>query len=214
MHKSRVNIIFVIFLFLLMGFPNLLAAQNNDDPSVETDWDDYFYDLYVKGDQTFIISLGTVFPVLFIKWYNDPGERIIDMNFTPPVGGTGSLTYNYYFGPKFFIGGEVAGMFIHTLGENSLFIVPLGLRVGTQYIYRRFEFPLSLSVGMTWHTYLIYGYYGLYVKAGGSAYFRATNDWSFGLTTNLGWFPEWTDDKKNNVDGSFVDILFSARYHF
>jgi hypothetical protein len=86
--------------------------------------------------------------------------------------------------------------------------------MGTQMIYGRFEFPMSLTIGMTWHTYLDFGYYGLYMKADASAFYRAFPQWSFGLTTSLGWFPQWTDDKSRNVDGSFVNLLISARHHF
>jgi len=217
MQNTWAKIVYVIIVLLLMGFPNILAAQqNNDDssdPAIESDWDDFFLDLYVKGDQTFIIALGTVFPTIFL--YRDKSEDApTSPDFTPPVGGTGSLIYNYYLNPRLFLGGEIAGLFIHTLGGNTLFIVPLGFRVGTQYNLGKFEFPLSLSLGMCWHTYLTMGYYGLYMKAGGSAYYRATHEWSFGLTANWGWFPQWTFDRNHNVDGNFVDILFSARYHF
>jgi len=208
MQKAWVKLIIII---LFICFPVLLAAQqNNDDgPSIESDWEDFFSDLYMKGDQAFIISLGTVFPGLFIN-----NGELIDPNFNPPVGGTGSLSYNYYLSSKYFIGGEIGGMFIHTLRKNTLFIVPLGLRAGTQYIYNRFEFPLTLTMGMTWHKYLDFGYYGFFMKAGGAALFRATSDWSFGLNTDLGWFPQWTDDKSRNVDGSFINVMLVARYHF
>jgi hypothetical protein len=201
-----------ILLILLLGFPIILAAQQDDDPSapaIETDWDDFVYDLYVKGDQTFIISLGTVFPALFIN-----NGNIINPHNVRPVGGSGSLVYNYYFGSKFFIGGELTGMFIHTLRRYTLFIVPLGMRAGTQYIFGRFEFPLALSLGMVWQTYLDNGYYGLYIKANASAYFRITSQWSFGLNSSWGWFPQWTNDKTQNVDGNFVNLQLAARYHF
>ena len=210
MPKAGAKFVCFLFLLLLIGFP--IFAQNDDDdndPSIESDWDDYFMDLYVRGDQTFTISLGTFYPAFFI---ND--GKLISMNFTPPVGGMGSLIYNYYFGPRFFIGGEITGQFINTLRKNTLFIVPLGFRAGTQFIYGRFEFPLSMSIGMTWQTYLDNGYYGLYMKAGAAAYFRVTHEWSFGLASSLGWFPQWTNDRSHNVNGSFVTTMLSARYHF
>ncbi|MDR2542369.1 MAG: hypothetical protein LBC80_02840 [Treponema sp.] len=201
-----------ILLILLLGFPVILAAQQDDDPSgpaIETDWDDFDYDLYVRGDQTFIISLGTIFPTLFIN-----NGNIINPHNIRSVGGSGSLVYNYYFSPKFFIGGELTGMFIHTLRRYTLFVVPLGMRAGTQFIYGRFEFPLALSFGMCWQTYLDNGYYGIYMKANASAYFRITSQWSFGLNSSLGWFPQWTDKKTQRVDGSFANLQLAARYHF
>jgi hypothetical protein len=208
---SWANIVRAFFIILLIIIPMTLFAQQGDDP-FDSDWEDYFMDLYMRGDQTFIISLGVTFPTAFFN--SDGLMRGMVNQFTPPVGGTGSLMYNYYLHSRFFLGGEVSGMFISTVAGHSLFIVPLGLRIGTQFIANRFEFPISLSVGMTWHTYLNDGYYGLYVKAGGSAYFRATSEWSFGLTTNWAWYPQWTDDPVKNVDGNFIYLKLSARYHF
>jgi len=197
------------FLFIFLGVFGLLYAQDDNNPDIETDWDLYSADLYVRGDQTFIISLGTVFPLMFIN-----NGELLENKINPPVGGTGSLTYNYYLNSRFFIGGEVGGMFLPTLGRNTVFIIPLGARGGMHFIAGRFEFPINLSLGMTWHNLLNMGYYGLYAKFGAAAFFRATSEWSFGITTQFGWFPEWTNDSKKNVDGFFLDTMLSARYHF
>ncbi|MCL2175205.1 MAG: hypothetical protein FWB73_04075 [Treponema sp.] len=209
--------VYVLFFLFLMFFPILLSAQEDDDspgtgedPSIESDWyDDLYTDLYVKGDQVFTISLGTVFPAIF-----GDNKGLIDPKFTPPVGGVGSLSYNYYINSRLFVGGELSGFFIHTLRGNTLFVVPVGARIGTQFIAGRFEFPLIFSLGMTWHTYRDYGYYGFYMKMGAGAYFRPMHDWSFGLTANWGWYPQWAKNRDHSVDGSFVDIMLSARYHF
>jgi hypothetical protein len=67
---------------------------------------------------------------------------------------------------------------------------------------------------MSWQNLLNMGYYGLYAKFGASAFFRATSQWSFGVTTQFGWFPQWTNDSKKNVDGFFLDTMLTARYHF
>jgi len=200
----------VLLIILLIFSPILLAAQQGDEPSIDADWDDFFTDLYARGDQTFLISMGVTFPTLFYFFNNN---ELGDPQFTG-IGGTGSLNYNYYLNSKLFLGGEVSGMFISSLTGNSLFIVPLGMRVGTQFIVNRFEFPVSLSFGMVWQTYLNFGYYGFYLKAGGGAYFRVSSDWSFGLTTDWAWFPQWTDDPAKNVDGNFIYLRLSARYHF
>jgi hypothetical protein len=79
----------------------------------------------------------------------------------------------------------------------------------------RFEFPIAGTIGVAWQNYLNEGYFGLYMKAGGSAFFRATTYWAFGLTTNWYWFPQWIrEDPSKNVDGHFLDFTLSARYHF
>jgi len=198
-----------IFFILLAGFSVLLFAQDDSDPSVEADWDFYESELYVRGDQVFIITLGTIFPMMFVN-----NGSIIDNKIDPPLGGTGYLSYNYYQNSNIFTGGELGVIFLPTLGGNTVFIIPLGLNFGTHFIKGRFEFPIHFTLGMSWHNYLNLGYYGLYAKAGGSAYFRVNNDWSFGLTANWGWYPQWTNDKSKNVDGHFLSTMLCARYHF
>ncbi|MDR0301237.1 MAG: hypothetical protein LBI04_02875 [Treponema sp.] len=196
------------FLILLFSF-SLLYAQEDDSPSTDDEWDYYAPDMYTSGDQTFIISLGTVFPTIFLN----NGKKITS-NFSPPVGGAGSLSYNYYLTPKVFLGGEVSGVFMPTLGNNMFYAIPLGVRTGYQFSYWRLEFPVTLTVGMVWQRYLNYSYYGLYMKGGGAAYYRFSTEWSFGITTNWYWLPQWTDDRSKNVDGNMIDVLLSARYHF
>jgi len=197
-----------LLIILFLGMPILIAAQDND-PDVEIDWDYYTTDLYTRGDQTFTINLGVTFPTIFIN-----NGKSIDHNITPPVGGSGSLIYGFYFNSHLFTGFEVGGMFLPTIAGNTIYIITLGARTGTQFIAGRFEFPLHLTIGMSWHNYLNMGYYGLCLKAGGSAFFRASNDWSFGLATGWGWYPQWTSDPKKDVYGNFADLTFSARYHF
>ncbi|MDR0486988.1 MAG: hypothetical protein LBG91_01940 [Treponema sp.] len=205
----------IILFLLLLGLSVLLYAQEEDSPedegpSIGAEWDDlYAPDLYIKGDQTFIMSIGTAFPAVFFN-----NGKVINHNLEPPVGGTGSLSYNYFFGARFFVGGEICGMFMPTLGVNTLFVIPLGVQAGYQFTLRRFEFPLTAGLGMVWHRYLDFGYYGFYMKGGAAAYFRFNSDWSFGLNANWRWLPEWTKDPKENVDGNIVDLRLSVRYHF
>jgi hypothetical protein len=189
--------------------PILLAAQGNDVP----EWD-YYDDINTRGDQTFIISLGTIFPTIF----RSNGETI-DHKLTPPVGGTGSLAYNYYFAKQFFAGGEIGGMFINTLQSNTLYIIPIGLRGGFQFNINKFEFPVTAVVGIVFHRYSGKGYSGLYLKGGAAAFYRLTNNWSFGINSDWLWFPQWTsektvDGKSKTVYGNMIDLTLSARYHF
>jgi len=199
------------FLILLFGF-NLLYAQGNDTPpddAPDGDWDIYNPDVFTHGDQTFIISALFIFPTVF---YNE-GKKI-DGNFNPPLGGAGSLSYNYYFNSNIFLGGEIDGSFIRTLGNNMYYGILLGARTGYQFYFWRLEFPVNLSVGMVWHQFLDFKNYGFYIKGGGAAYFRFNQEWSFGIHTNWYWLPQKTNDPSKNVYGNMIDLLLSARYHF
>jgi len=204
MHKAG-----AILLLLLMGLYPLFAQEEGDDPSVEIDWGDYTSELYTRGDQTITISLGTVFPMVFLN-----NGKVINHNFTPPVGGTGSITYSYFLSSHFFIGAEISGMFIFTLAGNTFGSPQLSARAGYQFNIWKFDFPVAAAVGMAWHNYLNHTYYGLYIKGSAAAFFRAFPDWSFGLTVNWECLPEWTNDTNKNVDGNFLSTMISARYHF
>lgn len=195
-----------IFILLFCCF-TLLYAQEDSPP--DGDWDFYTPDSYTRGDQTFIISLGTIFPTIFLN-----NGKKINPNFDPSLGGGGTLSYNYYFTPNIFLGGEVGGTFLSTLADNTYYAILLGARTGYQFYLWRFEFPLNFSVGMVWHRYLNLRYYGLYTKVGGAAYFRFNSNWSFGLSSNWYWLPQWTTERRKNVDGNMIDLMLSARYHF
>jgi len=194
-------------LLLLVGLSPLFAQD--DDPSIEDDWDDYTFGLYAPGDQTITISLGTVFPTVFFN-----NGKLIEHNFSPPVGGTGSIGYNYFLSSNFFVGGDIGMMFLITLNGNYFFSPQFGVNAGYQFNIWKLEFPISAGLGMTWHNYLNHSYYGLYLKGSAAAFFRATSDWSFGLTVSWGWLPEWTNDISKNVDGNILYTVLSARYHF
>ena len=194
----------VTLLLLLMSF-SLLAAQEEGD---EGEWD-YYDDLYTLGDQTFTISIGTIFPTLFFG-----NGKKMDNKFRPPIGGVGSLSYNYFINKHIFLGIEAGGMFIPTLGGNMFFAIPIGLKGGYQFNYWKLEFPVSLTLGMAFQKYLDLGHFSLYMKGGGSAFYRFNNVWSFGANTNLYWFPQWTGNKSENAHGYMIDLTISARYHF
>jgi len=197
-----------LLLILLVSFPVLVAAQDN--PDAESDWGDYSTDYYASGDQVFTISLGTVFTTVFIS----DNPEFTDHNIDPPIGGMGSLVYSYFFSRYFFAGIELSGLFLPTLANHTVFLIPLGIRAGTQFVTGRFEFPVFAAFGMAWHKYLDHGYYGIYARLGAAAFYRVTYDWSFGLTTSWSWFPQRPADSSKNVDGNFLEVTISARYHF
>jgi len=200
------------FIVLLLNFALLYAQEEPPDnypPPDGGDWDIYNQDNYSRGDQTFIISLGTIFPAFFIN----NGKKLKN-NFSPPVGGGGTLSYNYYFNRHIFLGGELGGAFLPTISNDMFYGIFLGARTGYQFYWWRMEFPLNISLGMSWQRCLGDRYYGLYMKAGGAAYFRFNSEWSFGLSSNWYWIPEWTNVGSKNVDGIMLDVLLSARYHF
>jgi hypothetical protein len=221
MQKVRILLI-LLGLCWFSGQTTALFAQAYDDEEedpgsddAETDyWDGYISDLYSFGDQTFTITLGFVFPTVFLN----NGTKI-DHHFTPPVGGAGSLAYNFFFGAHYYLGAEIGMKFFYTLGNGVIFFIPFGIRTGWQFVLGRFEFPIYFVVGVAPQRYLNSSMAGLFVKGGASAFFRFNSDWSFGLNTDWNWYPQWPkeDGKRvpsKDVDGNILGITLSARYHF
>jgi len=204
---QRVFSIFLFFSLLLWG--QLLFAQDGSFPEDEfpdLPWEDIFISPYAAGDRTFTITLGVLFPTIFAGDIenNRHGLRL---------GGAGSLAFNYFLSPNIFIGGELTGSFTGTRGGNMLYIVPFGPRIGYQFLFNRFEFPVSLMIGGAGQRYLERGYFGLIVKPGASAFWRLNPDWSFGLNTAWWFLPQWPRNS-HNVYGNFFELTMSARYHF
>jgi hypothetical protein len=133
------------------------------------------------------------------------------------------LSGSYFLNSHVFVGGGVQGMFIPTIGENMLYIVPMGAHIGYEWVHGRFEFPLSLMAGWAWQMYLDHLYFGFFAKPQISVLFRAFNDWSFGLNAAWWFVPQWgtktTDDtgevaKGNDAVGNFLELTLMAQYHF
>jgi len=196
------------------SIPDNDSDDSEDGSQEESDFDNYIPDMYAKGDQTITITLGAVFPTVFLN-----NGTVIDHNFDPPVGGVLSLAYSHFLGPHFFLGGEVGFLSAFTLAQNAVFIIPIGVRAGWQFVFRRFEFPLYAAVGIAPQRYLDLGYFGMYLKGAASAYYRFNPNWSFGLTADWRWYPQWPMKEgkripKEDVDANIIGVLLSVRYHF
>jgi hypothetical protein len=219
MQKTRALLIITALCWFFSQGAHVSAQEDEDTDRddgifIESDWDVYIPDLYSMGDQMFIISLGTMFPAIFVN-----NGKKIDHNFTPPVGGVGSLSYNYFLGSRLFLGAEIGVKFNYTLAKNVIFIIPIGLRTGCQFVFRRFEFPLTMVFGFAPQRYLNNGYVGFFMKGGAGAYFRFNPDWSFGINGDWSWYVQRPkeDGKRvpdKNVDANIIGLTLSARYHF
>jgi hypothetical protein len=197
------------------GYDETIPDDEDDGAEDESDWDRYIPDKYSKGDQTINISLGTVFPTVFLNYKNEQ----IDHNFNPPVGGVLSLAYNYFLGANLFLGVELGVNSAYTLAQNVVFIMPIGARGSWQFVFRRFEVPLYAAIGIAPQKYLDYGYFGMYLKGAAAAYFRFNPNWSFGINADWSWYPQWPmkEEKRipeKDVYANITSVIISARYHF
>ncbi len=203
------------WIFLLMFVLNLgfLAAQeespgeDEDNPSIESDWSVFNAPSYERGDQMFGIGLGVIFPALFRGKEGSLPNKL-------KIGGTGALSYDYFFTSRFALGGEVNASFNGTVGGNMLYLVPIGVRFTYQLVFHPIEIPIIMAVGLAPHKYLDQNYLGLYLKPSVGVFWRFNSDWSFGLQGAWWWMPEWTKDSSESVYGNFATLTIAARYHF
>ena len=207
---QKTHVFFLMIFLLLIGF-KLFAQEGSspeDDPDEyppESEWIDIISAPFSLGDKTIVITLGVTFPTFFSGIENNQHGL--------SLGGFGSLAYNYFITPKIFIGGELSGMFSGTRGGNMLYIIPFGARIGYQFWYQRFEFPVSLMFGGATQRYLGKSYFGPVLKPGASIFWRYSPEWSFGLNT-VWWFIPQMPKNGDNVNGNFIELTLSARYHF
>jgi hypothetical protein len=224
--QKALALFFLLALFCFTGRGVNLYAQwdspaydesvpdDDEDGQEGSDFDNYIPDMYVKGDQTITISLGAIFPTIFL---NNGKEK--PHNFEPPVGGVLSIAYSHFLGSHFFLGGEIGFFTAYTQGKNAVFIIPIGVRVGWQFVFNRFEFPLYAAIGIAPQRYLDLGYFGMYLKGAASAYYRFHPNWSFGLVANWTWYPQWPmkDGQRTpefDIDANIAGVMLSLRYHF
>ncbi|MDR1505475.1 MAG: hypothetical protein LBI67_00050 [Treponema sp.] len=203
-----------LILLCLFSRAALYAQDAGEDIPIESDWSGYLPSVYSRGDQTFNFNIGPVFPLFYVD--SEEGVLPTKMN----MGGMAALSYNYFLGPHLFLGGELSGAFFSTEGKNNYFIVPIGARIGYQFIVKRFEFPLMLSAGAALQQRLGGSYFGLYAKPSAGVFFRYSPDWSFGVMTSFWWVPQWTNKpyeghpKDIDIHGFFLEASIGVRYHF
>lgn len=202
----------LLMFSLNLGF---LAAQEESpgdeeedkEPAIESDWSAFEKPSYAKGDQMFSIGLGPIFPALF---RGNSGK----MPNKAKIGGTGFIAYDYFFTSHFALGAEVNGSFNATIGENMVYIIPIGVRLTYQLAFHPIEIPLTMMVGFAPQKYLDQNYLGLVVKPSLGVYWRFNSDWSFGVNGAWWWLPEWTKNASENVNANFATLTIAARYHF
>jgi hypothetical protein len=184
-----------------------LFAQEEEPDPIEPEWIDIVSSPYAEGDRNFVITLGILFPTVFV------GKEIENNNHGLSIGGTGSLAFNYFWTPNIFLGGEIGGSFSGTRARNMLYIIPFGGRIGYHFLYQRFEFPVTLMVGGAVQRYLERGYFGFIIKPGASVFWRYNPEWSFGFNAAWWFIPQWPTSGQD-VYGNFLELTLSARYHF
>ena len=194
------------FISILSVILLLSAAVFADDDYFEDDeeYDDgYVYEQNGAGDQFIKIDMGANFPLNFKgKVY---------------VGASASVGYYYFLNSSFALGGDAIIGYNLSLGKKSLITVPVTIGAMYQPVAGKFEFPLMLNIGFGSTTCQTMTYFPSFaMKFTGGAFYRYSESWSFGLSSNTYWIPQWkTGEQKAKSDhGIFTSAGLSVRYHF
>jgi hypothetical protein len=192
--------------------------DDSDELPIESEWTGPLPDRYAPGDRMFTMSVGALFPMVFLDQDGNVYDSQIKAGLT-----LGAIGLNFFLTPGIFVGGEFSLGFSWTI-NNILFQLPFGVRLGYQFtlnspklpsFLNRFEFPVSIMVGMYSQNYQTRNYFGLFLKPEISTYFRFNSDWSFGVNVGWWWVPQWPENgPKFNRFGNFLNTTLSARYLF
>lgn len=184
----------------LCAFP-LFAQSDSEDG--EDDGQTFTYSTVRAGDHYLQISLVPSFPLNF------KGQMYI--------GGAAQIGYRYFFTSWLAVGGDIMVGYHPTLGSNIFNFWPVTAAVTFQPSVWRFEFPISLGVGVAFETYQSRKYFpGLVVRPELGVFFRPFESWSFGAGASFMWLPQWYagENSRYNFDGLFMTASLSVRYHF
>lgn len=191
---------FAVMCAVLLAHTALFAQEADED-------DDDGYGGYVDerlnmaGDQYINIALMVTFPLNFDGQLH--------------IGGAGTLGYHRFLTDLIAVGADVSFGYHPTLGSNVYTYVPIVATATVQPTYRSLEFPLTVGIGMAMEHYLDRTYFpGLALKANVGVFFRATPSWSFGISDDLLFLPQWYSDAKYNDYVFFNSVQACARYHF
>ncbi|MBQ9630822.1 MAG: hypothetical protein IJR49_04475 [Treponema sp.] len=208
-----------IVLLLCVFFVCTGVVFCQEDSSGDEYDDGFVYTQNGRGDQYIQISLMPSFPLNFKKHMY--------------VGGAAQLGYRRFLTSWFALGGDITVGYHPTIGSNVFNFWPITFCAMFQPSIWRFEFPITLAVGMAFETYASLKYFpGFVVKPEVAAFFRITDSWSVGLGCDFLWLPQWNASKLNKdleenggtfteaqvkdkaFHGLFIMASISVRYHF
>ena len=212
--KSKLRIIVLAFLALFVFSANFFsqesedAAQNQtnedneDAPDIYDEDADYVYLQNAPGDQYINIRVMPGFPLNF-------GDKM-------KIGGEINVSYNRFLTSWLAVGAELAFGYNPTIGSNIFTYIPLSVGVTFLPAIKKFEFPITLNVGMAVENYLSNTYFpGLVLRAGAGAYYRINESWSAGLEGFFAYMPQWYfkhPEKNDYLNIAYV--LAGVKYHF
>lgn len=188
------------FISILMIICLCTAAIFADETGDEYD-DGYIYEQNGAGDQFLEIDLFANFPLSFKNQLY--------------IGAGASVSYYRFLTGNIAVGGDLLIGYNMTIGEKPLISVPITIGLLYQPYVGKFEFPMSLGIGIATTTCQTMTYFPSFsAKANAGVFYRFAESWSIGLNASAYWIPQWFTDSTKNYNGLFATAGLGARYHF
>lgn len=188
-------------LFSIIAVICLCSAFIFADEDDEEYDDGYVYEQNGAGDQFLTVNVSANFPLNF--------DNQVYPGFSVAAG------YYKFIDKNLAVGGDAIVGYNVTIGEKILITIPVTFGVIYQPYINQFEFPLGLNIGFASSSCQGMTYFpALAMKASAGAFYRLMENWSFGVSTNLYWIPQWFTESSQNDNGLFLSAGLSARYHF
>lgn len=163
--------------------------------------DGYVYEQNGAGDQFLTMNISANFPLNF--------DKQIYTGFAAGIG------YYKFIDKNLALGGEALVGYNVTIGTKTLITLPVTFGFIYQPYFNKFEFPMGLGIGFGSASCQGMTYFPSFAAKGtAGVYYRLLESWSFGVSGNLYWLPQWFTDSSKNDNGLFTSVGISARYHF
>ena len=161
------------------------------------------------GDQMFSIRAGILLPLF---WQDLGGNEILPANSS--IGAAGALQWNFYLTGSLRLGIDIGLAFGVDINSNLYNMIPISFRTTYIFSISRFEFPVSLCVGMNILNHLENYDIGLIIRPEAGMFYRYDANFSFGLNIGYWWTLEFPVKDDPATAGNFLDITPALLYHF
>ncbi|MCR5046834.1 MAG: porin family protein [Treponema sp.] len=193
-----------------------IAQKQNEEPAAsdsQNEEDEDAPDVYDDGEE-------------FVYLQNAPGDQFINIRVMPSiplnfddklkVGGQITVSYNRFLTTWLAVGAELAFGYNPTIGSNIFTYIPMTVGVTFLPAIKKFEFPITLNVGMAVENYLSNTFFPAFVlRCGAGAYYRINESWSAGIEGFFSYMPQWyfKEPEKNDYL-NMASVSAGVKYHF
>jgi hypothetical protein len=163
---------------------------------------------FTRGEQLLQLNAGLQIPLFLLP---ETGYGVDNLK----LGGVFSFSYHYFLARGFALGGSISAAFNGTIGDQTVFVLPLGLSAGYWWSRMPFDFCVSSELGAYLMRYNSKGMISPFAKIGGGALWRITSSWSLGLESFFWFIPElhYGDYADLSQYSGFLETSIAAVYH-